>query len=104
MTPKFCPECGTKAPSIAAKFCSSCGNSLDIFAAQKSSPVKRAVARSSDIDEDDEDGSDVFTIPSLSALKNSKGARIEREDDLGFSSFTFGENGFTPTSFIKPRR
>lgn len=98
MTSKFCPECGTKAPSVAAKFCSSCGTSLDIFATKKSSPVKRAVVRQ--IDDDDEDGSDVYELPSISSLK----AKIEREDDLGFSSFTFGENGFVPTTFIKPRR
>lgn len=100
MTSKFCPECGTKAPSIAAKFCSSCGNSLDIFAAKKSSPAKRVVARSSNADDEDEDGSDVYELPNISSLK----AKIEREDDLGFSSFTFGENGFVPTTFIKPRR
>lgn len=103
MTSKFCPECGTKAPSIAAKFCSSCGNSLDIFAA-KNSPVKRAVARSSDIDEDDEDGSDVFSVPSLSSLKNGGGFRIEGEDGIGFSSFTMGEAGFQPTTFASKKR
>jgi len=100
MTPKFCPECGTKAPSIAAKFCSSCGNSLDIFAAQKSSPAKRAIARSSNIDDDDEDGSDVFEVPNLSALK----VRIEGDEDVGFSSFTFGEKGFAPAKFTSVRR
>lgn len=98
MTSKFCPECGTKAPSLAAKFCSSCGTSLDIFAAKKTSPTKRVIAR--EIDEEDQDGSDVYELPNISSLK----ATIEREDDVGFSSFTFGENGFVPTTFIKPRR
>lgn len=98
MTSKFCPECGVKAPSIAAKFCVSCGNSLDIFAAKKSSPVKRATA--SNVDEDDEDGSDVFEVPSLSSLK----VRIEGEDGIGFSSFTMGEAGFQPTTFVSKKR
>lgn len=100
MTSKFCPECGVKAPSITAKFCVSCGNPLDIFAAKKSSPVKRAVGRSSDIDGDDEDGSDVFEVPSLSSLK----VRIEGEEGIGFSSFTFGQEGFQTAKFTTARK
>lgn len=100
MTSKFCPECGTKAPSVAAKFCSSCGNSLDIFAATKSSPAKRSITRSSNIDEDDEDGSDVFSVPDLSALK----VKIEGEEGIGFSSFILGEAGIKPTKFTTIRR
>jgi len=104
MTSKFCPECGAKAPSIAAKFCSSCGNSLDIFAAKKSSPTKRTTARSSVIDEADEDGSDVFAVPSLSSLRASSKVTIEGEDGIGFSSFTMGEAGFQPTTFASKKR
>lgn len=98
MTPKFCPECGTKAPSVAAKFCSSCGTSLDIFATQKTSPTKRIAAKQ--IDEEDEDGSDVYELPNISSLK----AKIEGDEEYGFKSFTFGQNGFVPTSFARTRR
>lgn len=102
MTQKFCFECGTKAPSIAAKFCSSCGTSLDILGAKKSSPAKKIIAR--DIDDDDEDGSDTFEIPSLSALKAASKVRIEGDDEVGFNSFTFGADGFQPAKFTSTRR
>jgi len=98
MTQKFCFECGVKAPSIAAKFCTSCGTSLDVLGAKKSSPAKKIVAR--DIDDDDEDGSDTFEIPSLSALK----VKIEGDDEVGFNSFTFGADGFQPAKFTSTRR
>ena len=100
MTPKFCPECGVKAPSIAAKFCTSCGNSLDMFAQKTKASTRPSRVASSNIDEDDEDGSDLFELPNISSLK----VKIETDEYVGFNSFSFGADGFEPVKYTSKRR
>lgn len=98
MQHKFCPECGTKAPSITAKFCSSCGSSLNPLAQKKTITRQPIVAAS----EGGEDETDVYEIPQLDKLQ----AQVEGFGGINTSEGVFGGANsfvFTPNGFANAR-
>lgn len=100
MTNKYCPECGTKAPSAISKFCASCGQSLNTL----TTTTKTAKA-SHQIDDDSEDGSNVFVVPELSGLEVSiSGADDDEKYVQTLNSFSFTESGGTIAKRFKPRK
>lgn len=101
MTVKYCFNCGTKAPSLAAKFCSSCGTSLSPTEFLKPAQIQAKASEKIDPRDFDESGTDVFEVPEISELKGS----VEFEgfgwngSSVGGSSFTFTERGTIPSKF-----
>jgi uncharacterized Zn finger protein (UPF0148 family) len=99
MTSKYCPACGTKAPSAVAKFCTNCGHSLNtLTSTAKTSQASRQF-------DDSEDGSDVFVVPELDGLQ----VTISGDDDdekyvQTVSSFSLSANGGTVPKKFKPRK
>ena len=97
MTPKFCPNCGTKAPSPTSNFCSSCGQSLNTL----TSTIKASRPTSGY----DEEGSDVTEVPELDKFEVS----ISGDDDdekyvQTLNSFSFTMNGGVTPRRFKPSR
>lgn len=100
MTPKYCPACGTKAPLATSNFCTSCGQSLNTLTS-----TTRTAKASHQIDDDDGEGSNVFSVPELSGLEVS----ISGDDDdekyvQTLNSFSFTQNGGVSPKKFKPRR
>lgn len=97
MTPKYCPNCGTKAPSATAKFCTNCGQSLNTL----TSTVK--TAKASHQLEDIEDGSDILEVPELDGLDVTISGDDDDEKYVNtLTSFSFTANG--GTVFVKPKK
>lgn len=107
MSAKFCPHCGTKAPSLLAKFCVSCGNPLDSFEKKRVAPKKPTRRLTSDEGEDDceddDDDMEDVEIPDLESVKASisrANSRVSMDADFQVAqSFSFTPDGFAPKPF-----
>lgn len=100
MTNKYCPACGTKAPTATSNFCTSCGQSLNTLAT-----TTKASKVSHQLDDDNEDGSNVFVVPELDGLQVSiSGADDDEKYVQTLNSFSFSENGGTVAKRFKPRK
>ena len=103
MTNKYCPECGTKAPAAISNFCTNCGQSLNTLTTTTKASYMREVSHQ--IDDDDGEGSNVFSVPELKGLEVS----ISGDDDdekyvQTLNSFSFTQNGGVSPKKFKPRR
>ena len=97
MTNKYCPACGTKAPTATSNFCTSCGQSLNTLT------TTTATAKASH--QIDEEGSNVFVVPELDGLQVSiSGADDDEKYVQTLNSFSFSENGGTVAKRFKPRK
>lgn len=99
MTPKYCPNCGTKAQSATAKFCGNCGQSLNSLT---TTTKIQSSARQLD---DSEDASNVMEVPKLNGLQVS----ISGDDDderyvQTLSSFSLTADGGAVAKRFKPKR
>jgi len=106
MSFKFCPHCGKQSPAVSAKFCPNCGESLNSFEKK----VVAAPTRQIQEEEDDDEGYDDARLPNMedlrAAIDKSTSVSFEpfKGDDgtnVGGSSVTFGQNGFTTQRFIR---
>lgn len=112
MTPKYCQNCGTKAESALAKFCASCGTSLNGLPAVKSVAAQvrtmpSRLSRSSQVaQDDDEEGTDVDSVPQLSKLdfEISEDGPSEFAGFSAANTFSFNPDGSQSPRKFKPRR
>lgn len=100
MAKKYCPSCGQESKVATANFCVHCGQSLNTL----TSTAKTSKA-SHQIDDDDGEGSNVFSVPELKGLEVS----ISGDDDdekyvQTLNSFSFTQNGGVSPKKFKPRR
>lgn len=100
MAKKYCPSCGQESKVATANFCVHCGQSLNTL----TSTTKTSKA-SYQIDDDDGEGSNVFSVPELKGLEVS----ISGDDDgekyvQTLNSFSFTQNGGVSPKKFKPRR
>lgn len=107
MTPKYCPNCGTKAQSATAKFCGNCGQSLNtLTTTAKTISVNDYGVQSSARQLDDfEDASNVMEVPKLDGLQVS----ISGDDDderyvQTLNSFSLTADGGAVAKRFKPKR
>lgn len=83
----FCSSCGAKHEYVgfAPNFCSKCGSSFGSKAVQQSTAKvqrKPTAIRSSQVEDDDEDSSDIEELPHIESLD------VEISMDGGFKAFS----------------
>ena len=74
MLSTYCQECGSKNEYISQrpKFCSNCGSPLSSEAKkdlQKRKIIPPKKSQSSEIENEDEEGTDIYEVPSLAKLE-----------------------------------
>lgn len=86
----FCSSCGAKHEYVgfAPNFCSKCGNPFNLKAVQQptvKAQQKPTAIRSSQVEDDDEDSSDIEELPHIESLD------VEIAIEGGFKSFSLEE-------------
>jgi hypothetical protein len=102
MTPKYCPNCGTKAPSATAKFCTNCGQSLNTL----TSTLDKKLASLSKLDWSDKSEAEETNVTELPDIEELQVTISGDDDDEKYvntlTSFSFTANG--GTVFVKPKK
>lgn len=98
MAVSFCTNCGNKMTYSVSppNFCNKCGTKLTATASAKT-PAPRQREENFE-DDDSEESSDIFEVPSLSSLA------YEVENDSGNRSYQLGELFGQPKTFSRKNR